>query len=122
MKIKAYYAHSKLIYGTRREISERAFISRRYQVLCPNRDIGERGSMEPYLQAVASCQTVIVSEVDGYVGRGVFEEIKHALKIGHPVLALRASARGFTLLSVRSVAVVDSQDWRYRFGKLQVAR
>jgi len=52
----------------------------------------------------------------------VFEEIKHALKIGHPVLALRASARGFTLLSVRSVAVVHSQNWRYRFGKLQVAR
>jgi len=115
---KIYYAHSKIIYGSKREVKERKFLEKKFIVLCPNRDIGEKGFMEPYLQAIKGCSKVICSEYSGYIGRGVFEEVKSALEDNKPVLCLRLKKSKFNLIEVINVEIVDECDWKFQYGKL----
>lgn len=119
MSMRAYFAHSKLDYGTRKEVRVRLRIRQRFgDVLCPNRDIGERGSIAPYLEAIDQCQTVAVLEHGGFVGRGVFVEVEHALSRKKPVWALR----GPDWAPVKGVRLFDPDDWKLRYGKLQISK
>jgi len=94
--MKIYYAHSRTIYGTDREREERDFIAKVFpghSVTCPNRDMGELGAIELYLQAVRQHGMVICSEIEygdvSAVGIGVFSEVQEAILHGIPVLVLR---------------------------------
>ena len=63
--MKIYYAHSKKIYDTKVEKKQLKYLKNRfkeYNVICPNNDIGELGSIQPYLDVVSQCEMLICSE------------------------------------------------------------
>lgn len=115
-----YYAHSMQIYDSTSEQLERAFLEQFYKVTCPNRDIGERGRMEPYIQRVATCDIVVCSEVAGHIGRGVYEEVRHAMKLRKPVYCLRSSPKTGTILRrVNSAQIANPDDWVFTYATLK---
>jgi hypothetical protein len=118
MKDLIYYAHSKLIYGTTREEKERAYLEKLFKVICPNRDMGERGSIDPYLDMVSQCSAVICSEYEKHIGRGVFSEVEHALKLGKRVLCIRGEPGEYILHPIQGIKIIDENDWRYFYGKI----
>ena len=85
---KAYYAHSKRIYGTKREAEEMAYISSVFGgiVICPNNHLGGRKSMRSYLAWVSIADAVFVSESMNKIGKGVYEECETAIKKESPFL------------------------------------
>ena len=78
---KAYYAHTKRIYGNKREAEEMAYISSVFDgiVICPNNHLGERKSMRAYLVWLSIADAVFVSEYKNKIGKGVYEECETAL-------------------------------------------
>lgn len=122
MNLKIYYAHSKRIYGTPREKSEREFLEQHFkEVLCPNRDMGEKGSIEPYLRAIETVEAVVCSEYKDHIGRGVFDEITFAMNKKMAVYCLREiEAMKRALIKVASAAIVDANDWAVRYAKVQL--
>lgn len=121
MKPLIYYAHSKLDYNTKREEEEIKFLSQYYKVFNPNTELGELGTMAPYLHAVCMCHHVVVSpHKDLYVGRGVFHEICIALAHGQAVQVLCKGEVNFALMSLLGVCFYDTNDWKVYYGKIQV--
>jgi hypothetical protein len=111
-----YYAHSKQIYNTQREKDELAKIAKLfpgYEIICPNRDIGE-SSMEPYLKAVLGCDIVVFSEYKKHIGKGVYGELEVALHAERPVFLLY----GKRALSITGIERVDPNDWIIRYGRV----
>jgi len=86
----AYYAHSMEIYNSDREAFEYDFISENFNgfVICPNNHLGEKGDIKPYLDIVKKTQTLFVSEYQGYVGLGVYQEIQIAIKNKIPIYVI----------------------------------
>jgi hypothetical protein len=115
-----YYAHSKLIYGTKREKRELAFLKKKFTfVIDPNKDMGELGSIDPYLKKVDECDMVVCSPHDGYLGRGQYSEVLHALKLNKPVYSIQKSLLfGFQLKKVTSVSTFDTNDWSRKYSYL----
>lgn len=114
-----YFAHSKKIYGTDAEEALRDLIEntlgKRFKVICPNRDLIYDGrGMELYLAQVRKSKLVICSEYRGFVGKGVYEEVKEAIKNNIPVYALR----GLSFIYVKDVEINDVDDWGVEYGKL----
>jgi len=123
MREVVYYAHSKKIYNTSREKMERSYIEKRFKaVCCPNRDMGELGSMNPYIDKVKGCHAVVCTEFQGHIGKGVYEEITAALRFEKEVYCLRRRVGVFQLHRIKEVMIVDDTDWGTRYGKVKVAR
>jgi hypothetical protein len=113
---RVYFAHSMLSYNTEKERRELGFIKARFpNTICPNRDIGraQRG-MPAYLNIVAWADRVVVTDYEGYVGRGVHDEVKHALHLGIPVIYLHDSM----FIQVKDVRINDPRDYRYGYAEL----
>jgi len=88
-------------------------------VLDPNTMMGELGSMKPYLQAIKSCEAVIAHSYKGYIGRGVYEELKYALKHNIPCYRITWSRFfGMKLEEIHGVRIYEIEDWKVKFGKL----
>ena len=114
-----YYAHSKRIYGTEQERAELDWLKKKFpKVLDPNGDLGELGSIVPYLEAVTKCSAVVVSEYQKHIGRGAFSEIEHALSRKKPVHCIRKYRNKFRLVIVSRVEIVDGEDWAVRYGRI----
>jgi hypothetical protein len=125
MKHLAYYAHSKLSYGMPREKDELAFLEQSYRVICPNRDIGERGEMEPYLTAVRLCQETIISpfllpsgQVRARIGKGCYHEVAMALALGRSTYCLLPTKTSFKLVVVRGICTFDTTDWKQTYAEV----
>ena len=114
-----YYAHSKRIYGSKQEKAELNWLNKMFaEVLDPNTGLGELGSIDPYLKAVSNCGEVVVSEYEKHIGKGAFSEVRQALSQNKPVHCIRKNRKGFYLVAVTGVAVVDEYDWAVRYGKV----
>ena len=119
---KAYYAHSIKTYNSKREAEEYAYIKSIFKgnVVCPNKDLGELGSMNRYLKVVSDADAVYATEFNGRVGKGVFEECETALKLGIPVYVVRKGANGFYCFPVRGLKIEDQGiNWVF-YGSLVV--
>lgn len=113
--MRTYFAHSKKIYNTKEEKRiKRILANKGISIVCPNTDIGELGGIKGYLECIDGCSDVIVHEFMGFVGRGCFEEVAHALHINKPVFAIR----GKGLVKIIGVEIYNSSDWSVRYGKL----
>ena len=108
-----YYAHSKNIYGTEEERMQLKFLRTKFsKVLCPNNDVGELGGMQPYLDIIEKkCSGVVFSEWFDLVGRGVWEEVKHAKKLKQPIYGLRKVDDKYKLFKFRSGKVINKDNW-----------
>jgi len=111
-----YYAHSMQIYDTDREIFERGFLEHLgYNILCPCRDLNLGNDMNKYLRIVAKCKNVVCSEYSGFIGKGVYLELKWALRHNIPCYVLREK----TIYCVLEVEIYNDQDWQTTFGKIK---
>ena len=120
---KAYYAHSKRIFDTKREAEELAYILSVFDgiVICPNNHLVERGSMRSYLVWVSRVDAIFVSEYMNKIGKGVYEECETALKKGIPVFVVRKEALGYYHLPVIGVEAETFPISWVKYGELKVA-
>ena len=70
--------------------------------------------MKAYLNVVAWADLLVVSEYEGYIGRGVHDEIKHALNLGIPVYCIRESK----FIPVKDASIRNLQDYRFGYAVL----
>lgn len=114
-----YYAHSKLIYNTTRERAEEKFLKKKFKVVNPNTDMGEMGSMIPYLQKISCVDGVVFSEFQKHIGKGVYEEVKHSILLGKPTYCLRKTLLGYKLIPIKEIPEVsDEYDWKVGYAKV----
>ena len=109
-----------LIYGTDRERKELAALKRYFgdaHIVNPNGDVQSSRSMVPFLEAVERSDVVAFSDVDGWIGRGVYTEVHHAhqhdktlFHIGQQTMNIVAFTGG--------VRVANRDDWKYRYAKV----
>jgi len=114
--MKVYWAHSKKIYNTPEEAEILAVLEKVFdKVVCPNRDIGEKGDIQPYLDAIDDCDAVIVSEYQDHIGKGVYDEVLHTIDNTD----LEAYVlRNWELVAIIHPAIVDPNDWAVNYGRL----
>ena len=118
---KVYYAHSKLIYNTKREKKELQFLRNKFTSVCnPNTDItwDNTTKMEPFFKAVKNSDIIIISEYKKHIGKGVYDEIKLAINSHISVLCLRKKLFKYRLHQVASVELVDEKNWKIKYGKV----
>lgn len=118
---RVYYAHSMQIYNTRREKKELKFLKKHFESICnPNTDIkwDNNKKMEPYFEAVKNSDIVVVSEYMNHIGKGMYEEIKIALKNNILVLCLKKRFCNYRLQQVKDVKVKNIDDWKVKYGKI----
>ena len=118
---KVYYAHSLQIYNTKREKRELRFLKRKFNEVCnPNTDIiwDNRTKMQLYLKTVRNSDVIVVSEYMNHAGKGVYEEIKTALRNNILVLCLRKRFFKYKLQQVKDVESANELDWKITHGKV----
>lgn len=89
---QVYYAHSLKIYNTRREKNELRYLKRKFfKIFNPKTELqwDSMTKMQPYFEAVQGSTLIIASEYKKYIGKGVFDEIKIALKNKIPAFCLK---------------------------------
>ncbi len=116
--IRVYYSHSKRTYDSEKEKNELEFLKKNYpNTICPNNNIGECShGMDAYLNIVAWSEMVIFSEYLEYIGRGVYREIKKAMKNNIPVMVLRNNR----LMKIKDVVIENEDDCVIRYAKVIV--
>ena len=112
---KTYYAHSMHLYSTDTEKSERQALEKMgFNIICPSRDLKLGNDMDAYLRIVKQCKRLICSEYSGFIGKGVYLEIKVALANNIPSYVLRD---GF-LYRIFKINVFNTDDWKTTVGKI----
>ena len=111
-----YFAHSKKIYNTETESRYKQLIEDTFPipVLCPNKDMGELGRMEPYLEKVRKCDIVVCTKYKDFIGKGVTEEVEAAIRAEKPVLCLSKGK----FYRVYGTKIYDSTDWSIQYARL----
>ena len=115
-----YYAHSKRIYGTRKEKRELKLIRKKFpehRIINPGEidwlSVIENDIMEACKNIVQHVDVVVASEYNKHIGRGVFEELSEKTK------AKKFLLRGKKFIENFSLRIVDRDDWRVRYGKCE---
>lgn len=67
--------------------------------------------MKPYLNAVMKSEYLIFSTIKNIVGRGVFEEVKTALKYLIPILVIEKVDNEFNFSKLKSIKIVNEKNW-----------
>lgn len=85
-----YYSHSKRIFNTDVEKSEYNFLKSNFNgnIICPNQHFEKFDTIEPYLEFIKKVDYLFVTEYDGYIGKGSFEECTMAIERFIPVYLL----------------------------------
>lgn len=116
-----YFAHSKILYGTTREAQELEFLRKEFPhrtIICPFNNLPEFQNFNQYLRFVDLCFGVVVSEIDGHIGRGVFAETARALSNDANIYVLRSKNDEFYLSEVIGIEIVNQNDWKIKYGRL----
>lgn len=110
--MKIYYAHSKKIYYSKREKKELAIIRRRYpsaKIINPAGLFRQEVDWRIFMAYdLPEMDLVIFSDFNGYIGKGVFEEILTAIENGIPVLYLNEQGR---VTAMFSIGEPNPEDW-----------
>jgi hypothetical protein len=78
--------------------------------------MGELGSITPYLKKIDTCYGVVFSYINGFVGKGVYEEVKHSIEVNKPTFLLDKK----DFIPIKSIPqIFDSMDWSYRYAKIE---
>lgn len=114
-----YYAHSKQFYDSVREINEYAFL---YDYYSPQKVINPAHlnlkGMGKYLELVSQCNTLVASEYEDHIGKGVFLEICQAFVSGIPVKVIRRVENKYELFEVTGIQVINENDWKVKYAKI----
>lgn len=129
--MKIYFAHSMRDYGKPAAIEARVTIqkfidlskTKPHEILDPEQMnfqdiVWKQGSYDAaYRWVVEQADIVIALEHQGHVGRGVFTELSLALELKKPTFVVRSG----NLVKVASVTPTGINDWKVRYGTVQVA-
>lgn len=101
----AYYAHSIRKYNSKEEREHLKFLQSIFpgSVICPNNNLGELGSIEPYLDIVSKMDVLFVAEYFDWIGTGVRREIKEARRYKIPIYVLRKENDELVLRKLKRV-------------------
>ena len=114
----AYYAHSMKKYNTPEEDKEiETIISLGFYPVNP-KYLTWVGTMQTYFNCVDTCKALIASEYKDHVGKGVYDEIQYARAKGYLVYILRTNK----LYKLRSLKLVDKNDWGVYYGKVSCGK
>ena len=114
-----------MTYGTIKEDHERTFLDNRFRkVICPNRDMGggymTSEGIDHLLNMISACDSIVVSEYQGFVGKGVYAEVCRAVGEGKEVQVLRKVNGELKLLRFRKLVLNDDSDWKEKYGIVYV--
>jgi hypothetical protein len=86
-----YYSHSKRIFDTDVEKLEYDFIKSNFNgnIICPNQHLEKYNTIEPFLEFIKKVDYIFVTEYDGYLGKGSYEECAFAIEEFKPVYVLK---------------------------------
>lgn len=86
-----YYSHSKGIYDTANEKAEHDYLKSIFNgyIICPNKHLGSLKSANHYLEIVEKVNYLFVSELNGTIGKGSFEECTIALIRNVPIFVIK---------------------------------
>ena len=121
-----YYAHSKLIYDTKREKEEIEIIQDAFtnsHIINPNGWIynnkRESDIMEQCYIFVKQSDIIIFSSVDGFIGKGVYNEIQRAFWYDKDVYYL-SEDRLYKFNNFNDIEIFNrGWDWK-KFAKVKV--
>lgn len=87
----AYYSHSKRIFDTEIEKLEYNFLKSNFSgnLICPNKHLEKFNTIEPYLEFIKKVDYLFVTEYDGYLGKGSYEECIFAFEEFIPVYVIK---------------------------------
>ena len=75
--------------------------------------------MQIYLDEVARSDMVICSEYQHHIGKGVYVEIRQALRLEIPVFCIkRRWWGGLKLVPVTGIEVFEHWDWKVNYGTI----
>ncbi|MCF8227004.1 MAG: hypothetical protein K9J30_14095 [Bacteroidales bacterium] len=118
-KKKIYYAHSMQLYDSVQEMNEHAYLWKLYKGdnLINPKNL-EFNKPKKFFDFVAGCDLVVASEIDGFIGKGVFCEIARALSEDIKVLVLRRIGKEYSLEPVIGIVIENENDWKVKYGKI----
>ena len=111
-----YYAHSMLKYNTNVEHIEQDYIVKCFpgiQIINPG--VFKYSDMSQYLSEVKKCNIVIFTEYKKHVGRGVYEEVQEAKRVGIPTFLLRDGIFYNVMLEI-----YNCDEWAVYFAKVVI--
>ena len=114
-----YYSHSKRIYNTDAEKAEYDFLKTNFngKIICPNQHSQKFVSKETFLDFINNVDYVFVTEFDGYLGKGSYEECAFALEKFIPVYLLLKRGEEMEFELVIDVIQVSKYNL-FEYGKL----
>lgn len=72
---------------------------------------------------IAQSHEIVALEHAGYVGRGVYSELERGLAQQKPCYVLRVeSLQPHRLVPVKGLRLVDPEDWKVRYGAVEIAK
>lgn len=117
-KPRVYFSHSTHSFGTSLETEILKVLMEKYMVICPNNHIGRVEQFKNYLNIINWADAVIVLENKGFIAKGVYSEVIHALKQKIPVWVIRESPEGFVFYRVDRLEYLPERTHRNHYGKL----
>jgi hypothetical protein len=86
-----YYSHSKRIFNTEIEKLEYEYLKSNFNgnLICPNQHLQKFDNIRPYLEFIRKVDYLFVTECEGFLGKGSYEECAYALEQFIPVYLLR---------------------------------
>ncbi len=114
-----YYSHSKRIFGTEVEKLEFEFLKSNFNgnLICPNQHLEKYNTIEPYLEFIKKVDYLFVSEYDGYLGRGSYEECAFAIEEFIPVYLLTTNGDKMELELVTDVEKISEYNL-FEYGEI----
>jgi hypothetical protein len=86
-----YFSHSKRTFDTDIEKLEYEFLKSNFNgnLICPNQHLEKFDTIRPYLEFIRKVDYLFVTEYEGYLGKGSYQECAYALEQFIPVYLLR---------------------------------
>ena len=116
--MRVYYSHSMLSYGTFLDTMFKGHLHTLFKndvIIDPS--LLRTKNMKLYYDLIESCDTLVFTEYDRSIGKGVFCEIEHAKKVGVPVFLLRDGViHSFDNLFIK---IFNKNDWKKHYAKVK---
>jgi hypothetical protein len=115
----AYYSHSVQSYNSDKENHEFNFLKKSIigHVICPNRHIGKLDNSIIYQNIIKKVDCVFVSENEGFIGKGSYNECITALENNIPVFVIKNKNNYLELETVTEIIQVSEYNL-FQFGKI----
>jgi len=119
--MRVYYAHSMLSYGTSSDDMVKSFLHESFKnnvIIDPS--LLRTKNMNLYYDLIESCDTLVFTEYERSIGKGVYCEIEHAKKVGVPVFLLRDGVTHS--LDNLYIKIFNKNDWKKHYAKVKLTK